>query len=55
MVVDASIQQTPEKRKIIGINKLNNFECRDEGVFARHMQPQLSPYQEDIKVSKKLF
>ena len=35
VVVDVSIQRTPEKRKIIGINKLNNFECRDEGVFAR--------------------
>ena len=35
VVVDSSIQQTSEKRKIIGIDKLNNFECRDEGVFAR--------------------
>ena len=35
VVVDVATQQTPEKRKIIGINKLNNFEFRDEGVFAR--------------------
>ena len=35
MVVDVAIQEAPEKRKISGINKLNNFEYREEGVLAR--------------------
>ena len=35
MVVDAAIQEMPEKSKITGINKLNNFEYREEGVLAR--------------------
>lgn len=35
VVIDVAIQETPEKRKITGINKLNNFEFRDEGVLAR--------------------
>ena len=34
MVVEVPIQEGPEKRKISGINKLNNFEYR-EGVLAR--------------------
>ena len=33
--VDAAIQEMPEKSKITGINKLNNFEYREEGVLAR--------------------
>ena len=35
VVVHVAIQETPEKRKITGITKLNNFEYRDEGVLAR--------------------
>ena len=34
-VVEGPIRETPEKRKIPGINKLNNFEFRDEGLLAR--------------------
>lgn len=34
-VVEAAICETPEQRKIPGINKLNNFEFRNESVFAR--------------------
>ena len=35
VVVDVAIQETPEKRKITGINELNNFEYRDRGVLGR--------------------
>ena len=35
VVVDVAIQEAPEKRKISGINKLNNFEYREGGVLAR--------------------
>lgn len=35
VVVDVVIQEMFEKRKIIGINKFNNFEYRDEGVLVR--------------------
>ena len=34
-VVEAAICKTPEQRKIPGINKLNNFEFRNESVFTR--------------------
>ena len=34
-VVEAAICETPEQRKIPGINKLNNFEFRNESVFTR--------------------
>ena len=34
-VVEASINETPEERKIAGINKLNNFEFKNDGVFVR--------------------
>lgn len=32
--VEASINETPEQRKIPGINKLINFEFKNDGVFA---------------------
>ena len=35
VVVDVAVQEAPDKRKISGINKLNNFEYREEGVLAR--------------------
>ena len=35
VVVDVAIQEAPEKRKISGINELNNFEYREGGVLAR--------------------
>ena len=35
VVVDAAVHETPEKRKITGISKLNNFEYREKGVLAR--------------------
>ena len=34
-VVEASIPKKPEQRKILGINKLNNFAFQDEGILAR--------------------
>lgn len=34
-VVEASVNETPEQRKIPGINKLNNFEFKNDGLFAR--------------------
>ena len=37
VVADVAIQEAPEKRKISGINKLNNFEYREEGVLARQV------------------
>ena len=60
VVVDVSIQRTPEKRKIIGINKLNNFECRDEGVFVRRAYristgSLITISGGHIKVSKKIL